>query len=168
MDNKALSLTEEIYAELVHGLKTGLDWTAFIAKRSASKGPLYNAIGRFFNDMETEVIAANEKLSLVQRGLDQAGLRLDQLDQEISEADKAVQAKNHNLALLEEKENTVKKQTEVLESNLEQKSDLLAQLQGLEKLGFGEESFKALHTTLVEIGTKRGLKPSEAGKHLLH
>jgi len=94
--------------------------------------------------METEVIDANEKLSLVQRELDeaglrldQAGLRLDQLDQEIREAAKAVQAKNHNLALLEEKENTLKKQTEVLESNLEQKSDLLAQLQGLDKLVFG-------------------------------
>ena len=49
VENKALSLTEEIYAELVDGLKTGsLDWTAFIAKYSASKGPLYNAIGDSF------------------------------------------------------------------------------------------------------------------------
>jgi len=40
VENKALSLTEEIYAELVDGLKTGLDWTAFKAKHSASKGPL--------------------------------------------------------------------------------------------------------------------------------
>jgi len=43
MESKTLSLTDEIYAELVDGLKTGelagkLEWTAFIAKRSASKG----------------------------------------------------------------------------------------------------------------------------------
>lgn len=29
------------------GLKTGLDWTQFVAKFGASKGPLYNTIGRF-------------------------------------------------------------------------------------------------------------------------
>ncbi len=44
MENK--TLTDEIYTGLVDGLKTGLDWAAFIAKYSASKGPLYNAIGR--------------------------------------------------------------------------------------------------------------------------
>ena len=158
VETKTLSLTDEIYAELVDGLKTGLDWTQFLAEHGASKGPLYNAIGRFFNDMEPKVRALNE----VQAQLDQVGLKLNQLNQEISEADKAVQTKNQDLALLEEKENTLKKQTEVLESNLEQKSTPLKRLQELEKLGFGEERLKALCATLAEIGTKRGLKRDEA------
>ena len=63
MENKTLSLTDEIYAELMDGLKTGLDWTHFLAKHSASKGQLYNAIGRFFGDMEPKVKALNEPKS---------------------------------------------------------------------------------------------------------
>ena len=158
MENKTVSLTDEIYAELVDGLKTGLGWTQFLAKHGASKGPLYNAVGRFFNDLEPKVRVLNE----VQAQLDQAGLKLNQLNQEISETDKAVQTKNHELALLEEKGNTLKKQTEVLESKLDQKSAPLKRLQELEKLGFGEERLKALCATLTEIGTRRGLKRDAA------
>lgn len=40
METKTLSLTDEIYNELVDGLKIGLDWTQFLAKHGASKGPL--------------------------------------------------------------------------------------------------------------------------------
>ncbi|MBA7634658.1 hypothetical protein ES703_42248 [subsurface metagenome] len=163
MESKTISLTDEIYGELVDGLKTGelaskLEWTAFIAKRSASKGPLYNAIDRFFHDMGPKIQELNE----VQASLDQAGIRLDQLDREISEADKAIQAKNHDLALLEEKENTLKKQTEVLQDNLEQQSAPLERLQKLDDLGFGEERLKVLTATLAEMGTKRGLKRDES------
>ena len=71
MENNDLSLTDGIYAELVEGLKTGLDWTAFIAKYGASKGPLYSAIGRFFKDMEAKVRALSE----VQTKLDESGLK---------------------------------------------------------------------------------------------
>ncbi len=152
------SLTNKIYQELVDGLKTGLDWPHFLAEYGASKGPLYNAVGRFFNDLEPKVRVLNE----VQTQLDQAGLKLNQLNQEISETDKAVQTKNHDLALLEEKGNTLKKQTEVLESKLDQKSAPLKRLQELEKLGFGEERLKVLTTTLAQMGTKRGLKRDEA------
>ena len=156
--NQTLSLTDEIYAELVDGLKTGLDWTHFLAKHSASKGPLYNAIGRFFKDMEPKVAALNE----VQAKLDQAGLKLKQLDRKIKEADKAIQAKNHDLALVEKKENTLKKQVGVLESDLRQKGELLERLQELEKLGFSQEKLAILHSTVAEIGAKQGLKRNEA------
>jgi len=158
MNNKDISLTDEIYQALVDGLKTGLDYTHLLAQYGASKGPFYNALGRFSHDMEPKV----RELGEVQASLDDAGLRLDQLDREISEADKAIQAKNHGLALLEEKENTLKKQTEVLESKLDQKSAPLKRLQELEKLGFGEERLKVLTTTLAQMGTKRGLKRDEA------
>ena len=71
-----MSLTDEIYAELIDGLKRGLDWTRFVAKHSPSKGPLYNAIGRFFNDVGPKVRALSE----VQR-------ELDSLEQKIKEAE---------------------------------------------------------------------------------
>ncbi len=38
MENKTISLTDEIYQALVDGLKTGLDWTHFLAEYGASKG----------------------------------------------------------------------------------------------------------------------------------
>ncbi|MBU1066946.1 hypothetical protein KKE60_04130, partial [Patescibacteria group bacterium] len=55
METKTLSLTDEIYAELVDGLKTGLDYTHLQVKYRDSKGPFYNAYGRLIRDMEPKV-----------------------------------------------------------------------------------------------------------------
>jgi len=94
--------------------------------------------------------------------VNQTGLRLDEANQRISEADKTIQAQNHDIMVLEEKENTLKKQIEALETDLEQKGELSERLRQLEKLDFGEERLKGLDTALAEIGTKRGLKRDEA------
>ena len=117
VENKTLSLTDEIYAELVDGLKTGLDWPQFLAKHGASKGPLYNAIGRFIRDMEPKV----RELGGVQAKLDAGGLKLDQLDQRIKEAE-------NSLPPLEERKNTLNQQTETLEMKLGEKSELIKQV----------------------------------------
>ena len=121
MEDKAASLTDEIYQELMDGLKTGLDWTHFLAKYGGSKGPLYNAFARFSHDMEPKV----RELSAVQAKVDAAGLQLDQrglelnsLDQKVKEADKVIQTKNHDLALLEEKRNVLNEQLETIETKL--------------------------------------------------
>ncbi|MFQ5924757.1 MAG: hypothetical protein ACE5IE_02010 [Dehalococcoidia bacterium] len=151
VENKTLSLTDEIYAELVDGLKRGLDWTHFLAKHSASKGPLYNAIGRFFNDMEPKLRALNE----VQTELDQAGLKLDSLDQRIKEAETS-------LAPLEERKSTLNEQIETLETKLAEKSELLEHVGELEKLAFDIEMLRQLKDALREIGAKHGLKGKQA------
>jgi len=149
VENK--TLTDEIYAELVDGLKTGLDWTQFLAKHGASKGPLYNAIGRFFNDMEPKVRALNE----VQAELDRAGLQLDSLDQRIKEAE-------GSLAPLEDRRDILNKEIKTLETRLAEKSELLEHARELGKLGFDIERLKQLQDALTEIGTKHGLKGKEA------
>lgn len=157
-ENNTLSLADEIYSELVAGLKTGdLNWTRFLAKYSASKGLLYDAIGRFFRDTEPEVRTLNE----TQAKLDAARLQLKSLNQRTKQADKVIQEKNHDIVGLEEKQDTLKKQIEALESNLAQKGETLERLQELERLDFGKEKLEALHTTLAEIGSKRDLKPEE-------
>jgi len=158
MENKELSLTDQIYQELVDGLKTGLDWPHFLAEHKDSKGPTYNAIGRFLHDMEPKVRALGE----VQAKLDQRGLELGSLDQKLKEAGEVIQAKNRDIVVLEDKERMLKRQVEALETSLEQKGDLLERLQELEKLGFGKEKLAVLHTTLAEIGSKRGCKGDEA------
>ena len=144
------TLTDKIYQELLDGLKTGLDWTQFLAKHGASKGPLYNAIGRFFNDMEAKVRALSE----VQAKLDAAGLKLDSLDQRIKEAES-------NLAPLEDKKNSLSGQIETLAAKLAEKSQLLEHAGALGKFGFDEERLRQLHDALGEIGAKHGLKGKE-------
>jgi len=51
VEDKTLSLTDQIYQELVDGLKTEQDYTHLRAKYDANKGPFYNALGRLFHDM---------------------------------------------------------------------------------------------------------------------
>ena len=151
MENKELSLTDQIYQELVDGLKTGLDWPHFLAEHKDSKGPTYNAIGRFLNDMGPKVKALGE----VQAKLDQAGLKLDSLDQRIKEA-------KGSLAPLEERRIVLNEQIRTLETKLAEKSELLEHAGELGKLGFDIEKLRQLREALTEIGAKSGLKGKEA------
>jgi len=149
MDDK--SLTDKIYQELVNGLKTGLDWPHFLAEHKDSKGPTYNAIGRFLNDMGPKVRALGE----VQAKLDAAGLKLDSLDQRIKEAESKV-------APLEERKSVLNQQIETLEMKLAEKSELLKHVGELEKLGFDTGRLRQLREALTEIGAKSGLTGKEA------
>jgi len=151
MENNTLSLTDKIHAELVDGLKTGLEWTAFIAKHGASKGPLYNAIGRFFKDVEPKVRELNE----VQAKLDEAGLMLDSLDQEVKEA-------QNSLAPLQQRKNALNEQIEIVQTRLAENSELLEHAGELGKLGFDVERLRQLQDILREIGMRHGLKGKEA------
>jgi len=151
MENNTLSLTDKINAELVDRLKTGLEWTAFIAKHGASKGPLYNAIGRFFKDVEPKVRELNE----VQAKLDEAGLMLDSLDQEVKEA-------QNSLAPLQQRNNALNEQIEIVQTRLAENSELLEHAGELGKLGFDVERLRQLQDILREIGMRHGLKGKEA------
>jgi len=150
-----MSLTDEIYLELCDGLEKGLDWQEFLAKHSASKGPLYSAIGRLFTEVEPKIVALNEEKSRVQSELDQAGLTLDSLDRKIKEAES-------NFASLEDRKNVLNEQVETLETKLAEKSELAKHLAQLEKLGFDNERLKQLQEALKEIGMRHGLKGKEA------
>ena len=151
MNNKDISLTDEIYQALVDGLKTGLDWPHFLAEYGASKGPLYNAFGRFQRDMEPKV----REFATVQAKLDEAGLELDSLDQQIKEAESS-------LAPLEETKNALNEGIETLETKLTEKSELLEHAGELGKLNFDIERLRQLKDALTEIGAKHGLKGKEA------
>ncbi|MBA7701670.1 hypothetical protein ES703_110414 [subsurface metagenome] len=154
-----MSLTEQIYAELVDGLKTGsLDWTAFTAKHGASKGPLYNAVGRFIRDMEPKV----RELGGVQAELDAAGLKLDQAGLTLNSLDQKIKEVKSNLAPLEERKSTLNEEIGTLETKLAEKSELMKQVRELEKHGFDIERLRQLREALTEIGAKNGLKGKEA------
>jgi len=149
-----MSLTDEIYRELLDGLENNLDWQQFLAKHSASKGPLYNAIGRFFTEVGPKIAALNEEGNRVQSELDQAGLTLDSLDQKIKEAES-------NITSLEDRENVLNGQVETLETELAKKSELAKYLAELERLGFNIERLNLLRDTLRQTGEKHGLNSKE-------
>jgi chromosome segregation ATPase len=149
-----MSLTDEIYRELIDGLEKGLDWQKFLAKHSGSKGPLYNAIGRFFTEVELKIRALNEEKSRVQGELNQAGLELDSLDQRKEEA-------GSNISSLDNKKNALAEQVKTLEAKLAEKGELVKRLAEIERLGFDTERLTQLQETLREIGMKHGLKGKE-------
>jgi len=151
VENKTLSLTGEIYQALVDGLKTGLDYTHLQAKYGTSKGPFYNAYGRFIRDMEPKV----RELGAVQAKLDASGLLLDSLDQRIKEAE-------GSLARLEDRKSTLNEEIETLETKLAEKSEFMKHVGELGKFGFDTERLRRLQDTLREIGAKTGLKGKEA------
>jgi len=150
-----MSLTDEIYRELLDGLENNLDWQQFMVKHSASKGPLYNAIGRFFTEVGPKIVALNEEKSRVQSELDQAGLTMDSLNQRKKEA-------QSNIASLEDKKIILNEQVWILETELAEKSELAKCLAEIERLGFNTERLSQLQQTLKEIGMKHGLKGQEA------
>ena len=69
-----MSLTDEIYLELLDGLEKGLDWQQFLAKHGGSKGPLYNALRRVIAEGEAKIAALSEKRMKLQEEVNQAGL----------------------------------------------------------------------------------------------
>jgi len=150
-----MSLTDEIYLELEDGLEKGLDWQRFLAKHSASKGPLYNAIGRFFTEVGPRIAALNEERSQHQSELDQAKLTLDSFNRKTKEAES-------NLASLEDRKNVLDEQVEAQEAKLAETSELAMHLAELERLGFDSERLKQLQEALGEIGAKHGLRSKEA------
>jgi len=146
-----MSLTDEIYRELVDGLRTGLDYAHFQAKYRNSKGPFYNAFGRLTRDMEPKV----RELGGVQAKLDAAGLTLDQLYQQIKEAEAS-------LAPLEEERNALNERIEILKVKLTEKSELVKHAGELGKFGFNSERLRQLRETLTDIGAKSGFNGKEA------
>lgn len=151
MVNQTLSLTDKIYAELVDGLGKELDWTAFIAKYNASKGPLYNAIARFLHDIEPKVRDLNE----VQARLEQVELKRGSLDQQVKEAE-------DNLRPLEARKTALSEQVQTLETKVAEKRELLKYAGELGKLGFDTERLRQLRDALTGIEAKSGLKGKEA------
>lgn len=149
-----MSMTDDIYRKFLDGLKEGLDWPQFLARHSGSKGPLYNAISRFFTEFGPKVVALNEERSRAQSELEQAGLTLDSLDEKIKEAES-------NIASMQDRENILNKQIEILETELVKKSELAKYLAELEKLGFNIDRLNLLLDTLREIGEKHGLNSKE-------
>jgi chromosome segregation ATPase len=157
-----MSLTEQIYDELMNGLYKGVDWKEFLGKYGASKGPLYNAIGRVVQNVGAQVEALGEDRRKAQEEVNQSGLVLDSLNRSVREAESILQTKTDELSAADEKRSSLENQIERLKRELNEKDELIKQVGEIEKSGFDIDRLRELKDALTEIGAKRGLKGKEA------
>jgi len=157
-----MSLTDQIYDELLNGLTEGIDWEHFLSKYGTSKGPLYNALGRFLRDATLRVAALGEEKRKAQDELNQIGLRLDSMNRRIKEAESTIEAKSHELSEAEEKKGSIERDIADLESKLDEKTEFIERIGEIEELCFTVDRLGQLKDLLTEIGTRQGLKGEDA------
>jgi DNA repair exonuclease SbcCD ATPase subunit len=157
-----MTLTEQIYDELLNELGRGVDWQHFLNKYGNSKGPLYNAIGRAIQNIRAQIAALDEDRRKAQEEVNQSGLMLNSLNQNIKEAESILQTKTNELSAAEEKRSSLENQIERLKIELNEKNELIKQVGEIEKIGFDIERLRELKDALTEIGAKYGLKGKEA------
>lgn len=157
-----MTLTDEIYRELMDGLRTGVDYDKVRLKWEGSKGPFYNALQRVFADAATEVAQASSELNAALQASRESQQRAAALEAQERKAETELKATTDEKKLLGQQTATARKQLQKVNSQLTAKKRLLNQAGDLEEMNFGLKQLQQLHGTLVEIGTKRGLKPKEA------
>lgn len=157
-----MTLTDQIYDELLNGLSEGVDWEHFLSKYGTSKGPLYNALGRLLRDIAVQVAALGEEKRKAQEELNQSGLRLDSMNQKIKETDSIIEAKTQELSEAQEKKTSIERQIAGFESKLDEKTAFIKQIGELEGLCFTVDRLRQLKDVLTEIGARHGLKGGEA------
>jgi chromosome segregation ATPase len=157
-----MTLTDQIYDELVNGLSEGVDWEHFLNKYGTSKGPLYNALGRLFQDVTAQIEALGEEKRKTQEELNESGLKLDSMNRRIKEAESIIEAKTQELSEAQEKKTSIERQIAGFESKLDEKTAFIKQIDELEGLCFNVDRLRQLKDLLAEIGARHGLKGTEA------
>jgi len=157
-----MTVTDVIYGELLNGLKTGLDYDQIRLKWEKSKGPFYNALQMVFVNAGVELGNLHAELNARQEKKVAAENKLATLKSDQKSVETQVEAKRKLCQSWEQKASLVKEQAEKLDAELGAKAALLDQVRELQKMGFHIDQFQQLRDVLVEIGTKRGLKPVEA------
>jgi len=157
-----MTVTDVIYGELLNGLKTGLDYDQIRLKWEKSKGPFYNALQMVFANSGVELANLHAELEALQEKKVAAANKLAKLNSDQKSVETQVEAKRKLCQSWEQKASLVKEQAEKLNAELGAKAELLSQVRELQKMGFHIHQFQQLRDVLIEIGTKRGLKPTEA------
>lgn len=157
-----MTLTDEIYRDLMDGLKTGMDYDKVRLKWETSKGPFYNALQRVFADIATELAKASSDLNAALQQTREAQQRVAALEVREKKTDIDLKAKTDEKASIEQQKESTTKQLRRVNSELVKKRGLLALAGELDEIGFGMRELRQLHAALVAIGTKRGLKAKEA------
>jgi len=157
-----MTLTDEIYHELMDGLRSGVDYEQIRLKWEGSKGPFYNALQRVFAYVAAELGKAFSDQNAALQKSGEAQQRLALLEAEERKIETEVKAKTDEKELLGQQTGDAGKQLQKVNGELAAKKGLLNRAAELEEKGFGPNQLQQLHETLVAIGTKRGAKPKQA------
>ena len=157
-----MTVTDVIYGELAEGLKTSLDYDQIRLKWEKSKGPFYNALQMVFANAGAELVNLHTELKVLREKKVTEENKLATLKTEDKGVETQIDAKKKVYQSWEQKASLAKGQAEKLDAELGAKAELLGQVRELQKMGFDKNHFRQLRDVLVEIGTKRGLKPKEA------
>lgn len=157
-----MTVTDVIYGELLNGLKAGLDYDKIRLKWEKSKGPFYNALQMVLVNAGAELANLHAELKALQEKKVAAENKLAALKSEQKSVETQVEAQRKSCQSWEQKASLAKGQADKLDAELGVKAKLLGQAGELQKMGFNINQFQQLRDVLVEIGTKRGLKPAEA------
>jgi len=157
-----MTVIDVIYGELLNGLKTGLDYDKIRLKWEKSKGPFYNALQMLFAKSGVELANLHVEFKSLQEKKVAAENKIAALKSDQKNVEAQVEAKRKSCQSWEQKASLAKVQVDKLDAELGAKAELLGHVQELQKMGFHICHFQQLRDVLVEIGTKRGLKPTEA------
>jgi peptidoglycan hydrolase CwlO-like protein len=157
-----MSLTDIIYQELLNGLRTGLDYDQIRQKHENSKGPFYNALQRVFTAVSAEICSLSSQSRQLQSNVADSKSKVEALSQQHKEAENSLRNKKQEMQSWEKQVEAARKQLAALDKELNTKAILLDQLRELEKMGFDHEKLKYMQGRIVDIGTRRGLKPKDA------
>jgi predicted nucleic acid-binding Zn-ribbon protein len=157
-----MTVTDVIYSELMNGIKTGLDYDQIRLKWEKSKGPFYNALQMVFANAGVELMNLQTEQKGWQERKVAAKNNLARLKTEYKSVETQIDDKKKVCKSWEQKASLAKGQAEKLDAELGAKAELLDRVLELQKIGFQTKDLQHLHDVLVEVGSKRGLKPKEA------
>jgi chromosome segregation ATPase len=157
-----MNITDQIHQELMDGLKTNLDYEGLREKWAGSKGPFYNALQRVFADSGAELAAIHSEVESARRQAAAAQQQVEALARQQKKADQGVEAARKEERSTKERTVNLRKEADKLEREIRAKRELVNKVQALEEIGFHSKHLHQLHDTVVDIGTRRGLKPKEA------
>lgn len=157
-----MTQTDDIYRELVEGVEAGADYDAIRAKYEKNKGPFYNALAKFFTDIRAKIVELVSERNRTAKEAAAERSKLEGLKKETDEAERSNKAKRNQNAELERVKGETERQLSGLDERLKTKIELLDEAEKIEKLGFTSKRLEILREKILEVGSKRGLKPGEA------
>src|SRR3990172_2857577 len=130
-----MSNTDEIYTELMEGLKTDLDYDRVRLKWEKSKGPFYNALQKIFVGANTHLMTLASQSKAAEAKTEEAQEELAALRGECKEAADELMDRNKKIDDLKQEAAHINKAIAQTGEQLTPQKQMLEQLKELQKLG---------------------------------
>ena len=167
-----MSLSDEIYHELMTGLEQGLDYDEIRLEYESTKGSLYNALTRVFSDVRSKLSELSFQIQAQEKTVNENEVMMRSLQKEANEVEQAIEVKRQKLAAIEKEievgDRDLKEMTILLVDDEQDKLDLIRALLGSK--GFsrvfmaksGREAIETLRNYILDANCGRiGICPTD-------